>query len=595
MILRAAAALFFAAISSAFAVGTLIPAPGRVDMVHDFTRDIIYITSGDSVLRYSLETRSFLPPIVLGGQLMGIDISPNGRYLAVADDTRTDSQVWIQIVDLEAGTSRKLYAPRAFYEGGTFTVAFGNTGWVLVSSTFEGSGWTPLRRFNPDTGEVVQLPEVRQDTMLAASGDRTRLGFAESNISDGEWGRYTFTTDAMERRQGYTDGTSWFNFEIGTNRDGSQFAIPTYGGTFFYNDTFAKVATIGTYAGASPIGVAYHPLLNRAFFPFADTRQVKVYDTNTFTEIGSYDFENDFTWTGNWAFQQGRTKISVDGALLMVTVAGGVRFHYIENVLHAADLQVLTALDTPASIALKGTSEQGGVLAYSIIAQPAHGAVTLNGSQALYTPARGFRGKDTFDYRVTYGQAAAEATVTVIVGQRPPVASDTVAMVLEDQYTYVVLRAVDPDGDPLTYSIVSGPKHGTLSGSGRTMTYTPAANFNGIDTFTYQVNDGFASSNVAKGTITVVSINDPPVANPDFVTVARRTKVTVPVLANDTDADGDKLAVTAVGRPTAGTASLANGVVSYTAPPTPGTYWFTYTITDHKGGTAIGLVTVTVN
>jgi hypothetical protein len=340
--------------------------------------------------------------------------------------------------------------------------------------------------------------------------------------------------------------------------------------------------------------VAYHPLLNRAFFPFANTRLVKVYDTNTFAEIASYDFENNFSWIGNYAFVQGRTKVSVDGALLMVSVEGGVRFHYIENVLRAADLQVLTALDTPAGVELKGTSEQGGVLTYSIIRQPAHGVVTLNGSQALYKPARGFRGKDTFDYRVTYGQAAAEATVTVIVGQRPPVATDTVATVLEDQFTYVTLRATDPDGDALTYSIVSPPLHGTLSGSGRTLMYKPAANFNGIDTFTYRVNDGFASSNIAKATITVMSINDPPVANPDFVTVARRAKVTIPVLANDTDGDGDKLAVTAVGRATVGLASMVGGVVSYTAPAVAGTYWFTYTITDRKGGAAIGLVTVTV-
>jgi hypothetical protein len=257
---------------------------------------------------------------------MGMDLSADGRWLAVADRTHSETELWIHVVDLQDGTFRKLIAPGGGLSGGTYAVAFGANGWVLVSAEFEGSGWVQLRRFEPATGQLVVLGEVRQDTMLAASGDRTRLGYAEANISDGRWGRYTFATDAMERREWYENGTSWFNYEIGTNRTGSQFAIPPTAARSSTNDAFVKVATVGTYAGPQPIGVAYHPVENRVYFPWATTSEVKVYDTTTFTEVGSYDFQYTFTNNGNWAFVNGRTRLSIDGSLLMVTVDGGVRF-----------------------------------------------------------------------------------------------------------------------------------------------------------------------------------------------------------------------------------------------------------------------------
>src|SRR4051794_12940432 len=61
-------------VGSASAVGTFIPSANRADMVHDAARSMIYITDGGSVLRYQVPSGTFLPPIVLGGQLRGIDI-----------------------------------------------------------------------------------------------------------------------------------------------------------------------------------------------------------------------------------------------------------------------------------------------------------------------------------------------------------------------------------------------------------------------------------------------------------------------------------------------------------------------------------------
>jgi hypothetical protein len=307
------------------AIGTFISAPGRVDMVYDDARGILYITSGSSVLRYSLTSNTFFTPFSLTGNLGGIDISPDGNRLLVADRQRQGNQVSVLEIDLLTGMSERIYFPRAFGEGGTFTVAFGADGTALVSSTFEGSGWVPLRRYDPVTGSYSVLTEICQNTMLAVGVDRSVVGFAESNISDGRFGRYR-VSDGHIIRMDWGNGTGWFNYEMGVNRNGTQYAIPTYGGTYLYNADLMGVATIGQYASGQPIGVVYHPTADIVYFAWATSNNVRAYDTNTYQWVGTYDFENHFDHPGNHAFGEGRLKISRTGAYLFATVQNGVRY-----------------------------------------------------------------------------------------------------------------------------------------------------------------------------------------------------------------------------------------------------------------------------
>src|SRR6185503_11510366 len=99
--------------------------------------------------------------------------------------------------------------------------------------------------------------------------------------------------------------------------------------------------------------------------------------------------------------------------------------------------------------------------------------------------------------------------------------------------------ATDAEGSALTYMIVTGPAHGTLSGTAPAVTYTPAANYHGPDSFTFKANDGTADSNVATVTITVTSVNDAPVASDETVTTDEDTAKLVTLAA--TDADGSTL------------------------------------------------------
>jgi hypothetical protein len=105
--------------------------------------------------------------------------------------------------------------------------------------------------------------------------------------------------------------------------------------------------------------------------------------------------------------------------------------------------------------------------------------------------------------------ATTSSTVMVTPVNDAPVAADSSMDTAEDTPVSGSLSALDIDGDALAYSLVDGPSHGpvTLNSDG-SFTYTPSANFHGMDTFTYKASDGLLDSNVATVTITVNNLVD---------------------------------------------------------------------------------------
>jgi hypothetical protein len=177
----------------------------------------------------------------------------------------------------------------------------------------------------------------------------------------------------------------------------------------------------------------------------------------------------------------------------------------------------------------------------------------------------------------------------------PPVANAQAVLLDEDTPININLTGSDLDNDPLTFSIVDQPTKGTLSGSAPNLTYTPAANLNGGDSFTFVVNDGTVNSATALVTLSISPLNDTPIAVDDIANTAEEVPVTISVLANDTDMDEDALTVSGVGTATNGAVTHDTSSVTYT--PNPGyvgTDSFSYTIDDANGGTATAQVNVTV-
>jgi hypothetical protein len=489
----------------AYAVGTFLPATDRIDVVHDDKRNIIYVSESDRILRFDAATGNALSPVVFGSLLGGMDISPDGNTMVVADGEYSDTQVWVWTVNLDTLATHRILMDIDFYEAGTFTASYGSDGMIYTTSNFAGSGWVPLRKINPANDTYESIASVRQDTMLAASGDQSTIAFAEANISDGEWGLVDVPTGSIVRRQGYDDGTSWFNYEIATDRFGAQFAVPTYGGTMIYNDTYQKIGTIGVYAGEQPIGVAYHPVERLAYFPFAGTSQVRVYNMNTLQPVGSYDFEYTFTSNGNWAFNDGRTKLSRDGSVLMSTVGGGVR--YVQMYAPLAALPITTTAGATAiSIPLKGSIGNSGALSYSVAVPADKGSVSISGATATYTPPANYTGPAVFTYRVSYGLARRDAVVTVNVnsgGNHAPVAVNDSAHTTGAAIVIPVLaNDTDADGNALTIVSVTQPSKANVTNQGTKLRFAPTKGWTGPSTFSYTISDRKGGKATATVTVT---------------------------------------------------------------------------------------------
>jgi len=297
---------------------TLISAPSRKDMVYDQARDIIYITSGTQVLRYQLGSDSFQTPFQLSGSLMGIDISPDGNTLMVADSS-ADTNVWVHLINLNTGQTNRVNFPAAFYESGTYAIAFGGDGAALITSRFAGSGWVPMRRYDPVSGLTTTVASPRHDSMISPSGDGTTVFLAENDISSGPFSRYDVASRAFTRSGG--DGT--FNYECAVSRDASLYVVMATGGTFIYDSNFTRLTTTGI-SGA--IGAAFHPSADAVFLPIAGTTYVRAYSTIDWSLLGQFNFQYTFSAPGIQAFNNGRTRISPDGQILFVTVSGGVRY-----------------------------------------------------------------------------------------------------------------------------------------------------------------------------------------------------------------------------------------------------------------------------
>lgn len=158
----------------------------------------------------------------------------------------------------------------------------------------------------------------------------------------------------------------------------------------------------------------------------------------------------------------------------------------------------------------------------------------------------------------------------------------------------------DVDADPLAALLVSGPAHGTLTlypdGS---FSYTPAANWSGADSFTYQASDGTFTSNTATVNINVGAVNDAPTAVDDAYTTAEDTLLTVDVpglLVNDPDVDSTTLTAVLVAGPDHGTLTL-NPDGSFTYAPAANFFGpdsFTYQASDGSASSLPATVTITV-
>jgi Ca2+-binding RTX toxin-like protein len=262
---------------------TTIAVSGARDLVFDEVRGLLYITTADgNVERYDIATRTLLTAIDAGNQLNGADITADGSTLYVAEGTRSASQGFVRKIDLNTGEVDNVAYDLDFAEGGAWDISIGATGKAVVTTIFEGSGWTPLRELDlaTDTYSILTagsgFADVRGGSRVHRSADRSLFLVTEPNISSGP----LFTYDpATETFPGEKD-TGTFLGNIGAvNRDGSLVAA------FIANSVAVMTPqlTVVENVGSSVTGIAFDP--TRDILYVTDTDELIAYDTDSFEEL----------------------------------------------------------------------------------------------------------------------------------------------------------------------------------------------------------------------------------------------------------------------------------------------------------------------
>ena len=240
------------------------------------------------------------------------------------------------------------------------------------------------------------------------------------------------------------------------------------------------------------------------------------------------------------------------------------------------------------------TQVNGNISAVQSITQPSHGSAILESDGTVtYTPSANYNGTDSFTYTNTEGTTGTVNLTINPVTDITTVNNDNITL---DEDTVTNINVISNDSNPdgtATASVqsITQPSHGsTILESDGTITYTPSANYNGTDSFTYTNTEG------TTGTVnlTINPVHDDTVVNDDSISLNQDTSITYNVTANDTSVDGTVANISSITQPSHGTAVLESNNTSITYTPASGYYGsdsFTYTNTE---GT-VGNISVTVN
>ncbi|CAE6904890.1 COG2931 RTX toxins and related Ca2 -binding proteins [Vibrio sp. B1FIG11] len=309
----------------------------------------------------------------------------------------------------------------------------------------------------------------------------------------------------------------------------------------------------------------------------ADQGTVEIVDGKlVFTPVKNFNGEATISYT----VSDGELE---DSAEVSVTV------NPINDAPVANDDSAVTDEDTPVTIDVlpNDTDIDGDTLTIVNASVPAdQGTVEIVDGKLVFTPADNFNGEATISYTVSDGalEDSAEVSVTVNPVNDAPVANDDSAVTDEDTPVTidVLTNDTDVDGDTLTIVNASVPAdQGTVEIVDGKLVFTPAENFNGEATISYTVSDGELEDD-AQVSVTVNPLNDAPVANDDNAVTDEDTPVTIDVLTNDTDVDGDTLTIVNASVPAdQGTVEIVDGKLVFTpAENFNGEATISYTVSD---------------
>ncbi|HOX37674.1 MAG TPA: Ig-like domain-containing protein [Candidatus Brocadiia bacterium] len=320
---------------------------------------------------------------------------------------------------------------------------------------------------------------------------------------------------------------------------------------------------------------------------------------------------NDATWTytpnpgytgqDTFIFIANDGTVNSDSATVTIAVGGPV----------ANDATASGTEDVPLVITLDADDFLGADLAYTIVTQPENGTLSSAPGDAddatwTFTPDADWNGTTTLVFRANNGiRDTNDATVTIVMApaQEPPVANDQSVTGDEDKDIVVTVTGTDPEGDSLTYRIVSQPLHGSVATAPGTatdaqFTFTPDKDWNGTTSFTFVANDGTLDSAPATVNVTVNPLQEPPTANAQTVNLDEDGQIVITLTA--TDAEGDPMTYRIVQTPANAKLETTPGAADdaeWTFKPNAnwnGTTTFTFVANDGTADSLPATVTVIV-
>ncbi|MEQ8842584.1 MAG: Ig-like domain-containing protein [Acidimicrobiales bacterium] len=280
----------------------------------------------------------------------------------------------------------------------------------------------------------------------------------------------------------------------------------------------------------------------------------------------------------------------------------GVEFIADDDIAYVApDLALATSEDAEM------TADLGDLLgspdSIRLLSTPNEGTLHLGADQILrYTPGPDATGTVVATVESCKNDRCTTSTVTIAVTSvnDDPVATPDTATTNEDSPVVIDVLANDTDADGDTLALLSVARVGGYIGDSAAIVsngvrYTPPPDANGRTVLEYQIGDGNGGSATGRVTVDIVPVNDAPKASADGVSTPYRTEVLVPVLANDTDVDGDPLTIVAMSDIVGGTATHDGANVTFKpAVGFQGTGSLRYTVQDPAGARASATATIIV-
>jgi len=273
------------------------------------------------------------------------------------------------------------------------------------------------------------------------------------------------------------------------------------------NGASSNVATVTIIVSAPPPPVASSQSVTTVF---NTSKAVVLAATGTGTityAVTTGPIHGTLTGTGqNLTYTPANNYSGTDSITFTATNAGGVSTGTISiTVLPAPPVvanQVATvAFNAPQAITLAAIGT--GPFTFTIVAGPTHGTMTLTGAVATYTPNTSYIGTDSFTFKANNGSDSNVATVNITVNPAPPIAVSQSAVAVAYNTPKSITLTTSLSTPPFTYAIVTQPAHGTLTGTGANLTYTPTASYAGADSFTFTASNSGGTSNVATVSLVV--------------------------------------------------------------------------------------------